>query len=109
MTRSSKEELKASAKWMKARREREAREIGGPGCLAMQKARSTGTRVALYDAELADLDPSGGKWVTSCEDHGTVCNHETKRLAQASLPYPFNWCEKCAEIIAGKRPRPVNE
>lgn len=75
----------------------------------MQQARSTGACVALYDAKQAQLDPFGGNWVTSCESHGTVCNHETKTVALRFLPYPANWCEECAEIVAGKRPRLVRE
>lgn len=50
--------------------------------------------VVLYRAAEAGLDPAGGPWVTSCEVHGTLCNHETRQLAEDHLRL-VNWCEAC--------------
>lgn len=67
------------------------------GCEVLRRARSTGTLVGLYRADLAGMDQSGGLWVTLCEEHGCLCNHETRPLADRHLPYPRNWCEQCSE------------
>lgn len=57
-----------------------------------------GAWVSLYKATPAGLDPAGGEWVTVCEAHGTLCNFETRRMAESHLPW-LNWCEECMASV----------
>lgn len=61
--------------------------------------RVNGSEYVLVDNNVAKAyDPAGGRWITTCETHGTICNHETLALATGHLPYG-EWCEECqAEI-----------
>jgi hypothetical protein len=34
-------------------------------------------------------------WETICCDHGGVCSHETRKVAEAFLSHPDEWCEDC--------------
>lgn len=74
------------------------------GCRQLRRSRSTGTVVGIYNAREAHLDEGGGAWVTVCEQHGAVCNHETLRLARDHAADPSGWCEDCrcptAAVIA---------
>lgn len=45
-------------------------------------------------AEEMGLDPEGGKWVVTCEDHGTVVNVDTR--AQALATSTMEFCDECA-------------
>ena len=56
--------------------------------------KQTGTRVELWYSYEADPDQP---WETVCRDHGTVCSHQTRRLAERFLSYPEEWCEVCME------------
>lgn len=60
-------------------------------------ARATGTLVALYDGEQAGMDTFAGRWQTVCEDHGAVISHRTRRIAEAWLSHPDEWCDVCKE------------
>ncbi|MEM7124984.1 MAG: hypothetical protein AAF702_01575 [Chloroflexota bacterium] len=51
-------------------------------------------KVSLYRASEAGLCTDGGEWVTVCEEHGTLCNHRTRRLAESHL-VSAGWCEAC--------------
>lgn len=55
--------------------------------------------VSIYDAREAGLDDFSGRWVTVCEKHSHVCNHETLERAKSFLMYPNNWCDKCSAIV----------
>lgn len=72
--------------------------------LIERRCRANGTTVLLvydYDAEPAQ------PWETICADHGGVCSHETRALAEAWLPHPDEWCEDCMNgegTLAGERP-----
>lgn len=61
--------------------------------LISRKARVTGTVVHLVDRG-AD-DDEDNRWETICADHGGVCSHETRRLAEGWLSHPDEWCEDC--------------
>lgn len=65
------------------------------GCVQLRRSRKTGTLVGIYRASEAGLDDEGGAWVTVCEDHGTLCNHETRKLAEWHAP-SVDWCEDCS-------------
>lgn len=60
------------------------------------RSRKTGTVVVVVDTRAAPwLDPEGGRWVTLCDEHNTVCNHDTRALAMAHAP-TVDWCEDCS-------------
>ena len=65
------------------------------GCVQLRRSRKTGTMIGVYHSEQAGLDPDGGAWSTICEKHGTICNHETLKLAKDHAPY-VEWCEDCS-------------
>ncbi len=58
--------------------------------LIERRNRATGTIVQLVYAESADPDQP---WETICVDHGGVCSHETRTLAESWLSHPDEWCE----------------
>lgn len=69
-----------------------------------RKARSTGTTVILNDR-----GPGGEwgdwRWETICSEHGGVCSHETRKLAESWISHPEEWCEDCMYgegTLAGK-------
>jgi hypothetical protein len=70
---------------------------GLAGCVAKVTNPVTGAVNRLYEAEQAWLDPAGGRWVTVCDMHATVCNHRTLELAKRHLPYG-EWCEACQDM-----------
>lgn len=51
--------------------------------------------VGLYDGEPAGMDTSGGRWQTVCEEHGSICSHDTLEIASTFGPCPEEWCEDC--------------
>lgn len=65
------------------------------GCVQLRRSRSSNVVVGVYRASEAGLDTSGGAWVTVCEDHGALVNHDTRATAISFAPYPSNWCEDC--------------
>jgi hypothetical protein len=68
---------------------------GLAGCVTQRKTRK-GIFVGLYHAEQAelDIDPES-RWVTVCEEHGSILAHPSLRLAHEWLPRPEEWCEDC--------------
>ena len=62
--------------------------------------RQTGTLIDLIDR--GSNDDGGGRWETVCVDHGTVCSHETLRLAMRFAPSPLDWCEDCMASDQGE-------
>lgn len=71
-----------------------------------RRCRATGTKVALVYNESAD--PSQ-PWETVCCEHGGVCSHETRTLAEDWLSHPDEWCEDCMYgegTLSGERPAP---
>ena len=72
--------------------------------LLERRCRATGTVVTLVWNEGAD---ESQPWETICVDHGGVCSHETRALAEAWLPHPDEWCEDCmygVGTLAGTNP-----
>lgn len=67
------------------------------GYVASRRNAISGGWLVIYRAVDADLDPSGGPWVTSCETHGTLCSHSSLPKARASLKSP-DFCEACMAI-----------
>ena len=66
-----------------------------------RRSRQTGTVVQVWDNRDGGFDcddPNG--WFTVCVDHGGVCSHETRSLAQAFQLVPREWCPGCQAIEA---------
>ena len=59
----------------------------------VRKNQRTGSDIEVCTAESQGCDPDGGKWVTICWTHGTICNHETKATAIGWATHPDEWCE----------------
>lgn len=54
--------------------------------------------VSIYDATRSYFDPEGGRYVTVCDKHGSICNHETLYDAKRHAP-GLEWCEECQENL----------
>lgn len=74
---------------------------GYAGLIDYRKSRQDGVHVGLYRAEEAGLDIDGGPYATICEEHSTLVNHDTLKLAKSHLPYPSGWCDSCREAHYG--------
>jgi len=74
---------------------------GLAGCVRLRTARTTGTKVGVYNAEQAGMDDGDGAlpWVTVCEAHGALINHETLALAKYHAVMPQDWCGSCQEAL----------
>lgn len=72
------------------------------GYRARKKNSYTGNYNVLYDGDTQQLDTSDGKWVTVCEEHGTVLNHTTLAKAKKFLE-EAEWCEKCMAIKESRK------
>jgi hypothetical protein len=59
-------------------------------------SRDTGATVTVATAADLGLDSAGGRWVTVCETHSTVCNHATLALARSHASR-CEWCEECRD------------
>jgi hypothetical protein len=70
------------------------------GLRAWLRNRRTGSRIAIYDAQAADLDADAGRWSLVCETHGAILSTETLALARYHAAAPDEWCEECAEIVS---------
>ena len=70
---------------------------GRKGCVQLRRAKSTGTLVGVYNCDQADLDTDDGSWATVCEEHGSICNHDTLKLARDHASAPDQWCEECGK------------
>jgi hypothetical protein len=53
--------------------------------------------VSLFDADQPGcvFDRDGGRWVTHCDKHGGLVNHDTKQTALWYLAHPDEYCEPC--------------
>jgi len=67
-----------------------------------RKCRATGFKVTVGHAEDLGLDPDGGNWYVLCEEHGSVCNFETRAAADRHAPEPA-WCEDCQPKLYPKK------
>lgn len=73
------------------------------GLREQRRNRETGTTVSLYNAREAGLDPDGGDWVTVCEDHGNLVNHQTRKMGSYQMADPAGWCYAC-QVDQGLQP-----
>ena len=67
------------------------------GAVLSRVNRKTKATITVYKASEASLDPEGGPYVTVCEQHGCLVNHESRRLARDWMTEPEAWCADCAE------------
>jgi len=67
---------------------------GFAGCVEI-RTRHNGVKVGVYKADQADLCTEGGPWVTMCEAHRNLVNHQTLREAMAAARHPEVWCPNC--------------
>jgi len=66
--------------------------------MTTRRNRATGSQVTVAKAAELDLCDEGGPWVTICEDHGIIVNHETRKLAERHAAFP-QWCADCEDFI----------
>lgn len=88
----------ATTKYEPVTRENVKQQIASrAGCLTIRRSQQTGHFVGVYHpAAEAGFDAAGGDWVTVCEDHGTICNHKTRKAAIEHLA-GADWCEACQQ------------
>lgn len=74
------------------------------GIMARRRNRETGTTILLVDRQRSGAPDDGHRWETICDEHGTVCSHTTRALAEDWMAQPTGWCEDCqaAYSTAGK-------
>jgi len=66
-----------------------------------RRARITGTLVQVIDNRDGSFDSGDDNgWFTCCVDHGGVCSHTTRRLAEEWAPHPDEWCPTCQEATS---------
>lgn len=75
---------------------------------ARTRNRRTGTLVVTVDAPAQGVDAGGDslpdgtfrpwRWATICDDHGTICGHQTLALALGHMRSPDGWCEACGAL-----------
>lgn len=66
--------------------------------VSSRRARSTGTVVSVIDNRDGSFDADDDLgWFTLCEDHGGVCSHPTRKLAESWAAAPEDWCPTCQE------------
>lgn len=66
------------------------------GYVASLRNPLSGGWCVIYRAVEAELDASGGPWVTVCEAHGTLVNDTSLTRARGSMKSP-DFCEACQE------------
>lgn len=72
------------------------------GIVARRRNRETGTTILLIDSQLTDeFDSFAGRWQTICDEHGTICSHETRAVAESFMAVPSEWCHVCGEHERG--------
>lgn len=64
------------------------------GYVASRRNEINGGWVVIYKADEQGLDSSVGKYVSVCEVHKTIANHETLALAKPTLKVP-DFCNDC--------------
>jgi hypothetical protein len=67
------------------------------GQVARMVNRETGSLMGVYRAAEAGLDTDAGAWAAVCEDHGSIVNTSTARLAHSAARDPRSFCEGCRE------------
>jgi hypothetical protein len=72
------------------------------GLIERRRCRLTGLQVGLYNGLKSGFDADEeSPWVTMCEEHGNLVNHQTLRLARSHMVVP-EWCEECQKIMEAR-------
>ena len=88
----------AKRRWRKERIAKPEYNVNGnAGCASCKLSPATSTRVSVFHTKQAGLDASK-PWVSVCEDHGSIVEHATKKLADAARD-PREWCDACREAM----------
>ena len=62
------------------------------------RCRATKTLITVGSAEELGVDAGGYRYVTVCEEHGTVCAHVTSAQAREQASWP-EWCRSCQQLL----------
>ncbi len=69
--------------------------------ISSRRSRATGTMVDVIDNRDGSFDSGDDLgWFTVCRDHGGVCSHPTRRLAESWASVPDEWCPGCQEATS---------
>lgn len=72
------------------------------GLVERRKCRLTGFQVGLYNGLESGMDSDEEfPWITVCEEHNTLVNHPSLRLARSHMAMP-EWCEECQKVLIAK-------
>lgn len=71
--------------------------LPGRAVVSTRRARVTGTLVSVIGNRDGGSGAGDLPWFTVCEDHGGVCSHPARRLAELWGPVPDQWCPTCQE------------
>ena len=76
---------------------------GIPGCVEIHKAKMTGTRIGVYQAEQLGLRHGHTRWLAECEEHGEVKAAPSLVVARQRARRPTTWCDGCKRLVGGRR------
>jgi hypothetical protein len=66
------------------------------GIVSYRRARTTGTYVGVYRANVAGIESDPAlPWATVCEPHGGCMCYSTRADAMTWAPHPEDWCPTC--------------
>jgi hypothetical protein len=68
------------------------------GHIISRRARSTRTTVVLLHGPESGM--TDYPYLTLCDEHGGVCEHERRADALRFLSHPEEWCPICQEVTA---------
>lgn len=73
---------------------------GEPGCILHSKSTLTKSRVALYKADQAGLEPPdpSHKYVLRCIEHDLCISFKGQRPGRDNMKCPDIWCPKCGGL-----------
>lgn len=72
------------------------------GCVCVRKNIISGEWAVLYDARLAGMSESDGRWKMLCSEHGAIVSERTKAQASKALRSPETWCKNCKRKAKAK-------
>lgn len=58
------------------------------GYRSCRKSRLVGTTISVVDGKAQNLDTTGGRWYSICEDHNTTVSHESQAIATSHASQP---------------------
>lgn len=83
-----------------------------PRVIKIRQNHATGQKVILPDPQVIEtrenrktgatilLVNNGGVWTTTCETHGAMAEHPTRRMGTSWMAEPMVWCAGCAQEVA---------